>query len=299
MVGLLVHDLQRERLHPSAQAVFLSSAEERLAFLEKGFWIGYPAAKDILRHLEQILARPSVGRPEGLSIIVASNNGKSHLLEYFLKLHPPTPMAGATTMQIQVLHIEAPVGASSPDFFESMCYALRIPELSSGPVRKRRGRVNKALREAGVKMIVIDEIHNLIAGGEMRSRIILEHLKTFSNIHRISLVGAGTARALQSLKLDEQYLSRMPPVTLPDWNLNRAFLGLLMAIESRMPLREVSMLTDPKLAEFIHSHSKKCIGRTVRLIVDSTRLAIYKGEEKLTESLIRQVCAGDLPWTKL
>ncbi len=299
MVSPLVIDSQNERLHPSAQAVLQASPEERLEFLNKQFWIGYPAAINILMRLEHILSRPQIGRPEGISIIGGSNNGKTHLLDYFLKLHPATLSPGNTTMQIQVLSIEAPVGASRADFFDSLCYALHIPEISSGPMRRVRGRVNQALREAGVKVIIIDELHNLIAGGEMRKRIILEQLKTFSNEHKIAVVGAGTDRALNTISLDEQYMSRMPPVKLPPWKMDRTFLGLLKAIEARMPLNEPSMLTDRNLAEFIFSQSKQSIGHAVGLIVDSTRLAIYKGKEKVTENLIRQVCAGDFPWTKV
>ena len=290
---------QEGRLHPSAQAVIFASTQRRLEFLDEPFWVGYPAATAILQRLDRILSRPRVGRPEGLLVIGVPDNGKSHLLDYLKILNPPIPSDGIVTLRIPVVSIEAPVGASRADLFESLCEALHIPDLSRRPLSRLRGRIVHALRDAGVKVIVIDELHNLIAGGEMRKRIVIDDLKTISNILKIALVGAGTTRALQAIRLDDQYESRMPPVMLPPWELNRTYLGLLKAIERRLPLREASVLTDRNLAELIYAHSKKTIGHTVSLILDSARLALHEGQEKLTEDLVRRAGSGNLPWMKV
>ncbi|MBK8794004.1 MAG: TniB family NTP-binding protein [Holophaga sp.] len=146
---------------------------------------------------------------------------------------------------------------------------------------------------------MIDELHQLIAGGEMRKRIIIDELKALSNELKIALVAAGTSRALQVIRLDDQYLSRMPPVILPPWGLNRSYLGLLKALERRLPLREASMLTNRNLAELIYTHSKKTIGNTISLVLEATRLALSEGREQITEDLIKRAVSGDLPWMKV
>jgi hypothetical protein len=287
------------RLHPSAQAVILESNQVRLDFLDKPLWISYPAAESILQRLDRILKRPRNGRPEGLSIIGDPNNGKSHLLEYFQRKHPPEIAEQTGTLRLSVVCIQAPVGARHRDLYSSLCKALHIPDLPRGTLSRAKSRVIEALCDAGVKILVIDELHHLIAGGEMQKRIIIDDLKSISNELKIALVGAGTTRALQAVKLDDQYLSRMPPVLLPPWELGTTFLGLLAILETRLPLREPSGLVRQNMAEMIYAHSKRTIGATVSLVLEASRLALQEGHEKLDEDLIRRTGSGNLPWLKV
>jgi hypothetical protein len=287
-------------LHQSVKMVINEPTQRRLEFLYERFWIGYPMAEAILGRLNLIMSRPVVGRPEGLLIIGDPFNGKTRLLEYFQSLHPPISSNVTGTLQLPVICIDAPSGARQAYFFDSLCDALHIPASDRRPVSLVHGRITQALRAAGVKVMIIDELHNLISGGDNRRRFILEEMKTFSNALRIALVGAGTRRALSVINDDQQYLSRMPPVMLPPWELDRTFLGLLKALEARMPLREPSNLaTDRNISELIYTLSKKSIGHTVNLLLDSTRLALNKGQEKLSEDLIRQAGSSNLPWMKV
>ncbi|MEI7614276.1 MAG: TniB family NTP-binding protein [Betaproteobacteria bacterium] len=287
-------------LDPSAQATLFAAIPNRIAFLEERFWIGYPAAEAILERLNLIMSRPRVSRPEGLLILGDPYNGKTRLLEYFQSLHPPIISGRRGTIQLPVICIDAPSGARQAYFFDSLSDALHIPGFDRRPVSLVHGRIIQALRDAGTKIIIVDELHNLLSGGEIRKQFILEELKTFSNALKIALVGAGTGRALSVIKDDQQYLSRMPPVMLPPWKLNRTFLGLLKALEARMPLREASNLaSDRNISELIYTHSQNCIGHIVNLILESTRLALNKGHENLTEELFRQACSSSLPWMKV
>lgn len=287
------------RLHPSAQAVLFGSTQSRLEYLDIPFWLNYPGASAILLRLDRIASRPRVGRPEGLLIVGDPDNGKTHLLEYFLRKYPLVIIEGETTLRIPVVYIQAPVGASRKELFQSLCHALHIPEFARGAMDRIRLRVVQALRAADTKVIIIDELHHLIAGGEMRKRIVIDELKALSNELKIALVGAGTTRALQAIRLDDQYISRMPPVGLTPWNLDKTYLGLLKVLESRLPLRDPSVLTDRNLAELIFAHSKKTIGHTVAIVLDACRLALHEGREKVDEDLIRRAGSANLPWMKV
>ncbi|MBK8794005.1 MAG: TniB family NTP-binding protein [Holophaga sp.] len=137
------------RLHHSAEAMLGASAQDRIQFLEVPFWLNYPAAEAILQRLDRITLR-LVGRPEGLLIVGDPNNGKTHLLDYYLRKNPPVMNPDGTGMTIPVVFIQAPVGAGRKDLFQSLCEGVRIPDLVRGEISWVRHRVNLPFRERQV-----------------------------------------------------------------------------------------------------------------------------------------------------
>lgn len=287
------------RLHPAAQAVVNSTNQERMAFLDEPFWLNYPAVIPILTRLERILERRPPGRPEGMSIIGDPNNGKTHLLEYFHRKHPTGRVEGNKPPIIPVVRIEAPISGSRGDFFNSLCEAIGIPVVRRGGIAKERGLVMTGLRDASTRILIVDEFHNLQSGSFKQQSELTDELKTISNKLRITLIVAGTSRALQPLKRDNQFLSRMPPVMLPPWQLDKNYLGLLKALEGRLPLREPSFLTERSMAELIFAKSRKTIGHTTSIVLEAGRQALLEGRERIDEVLINRADSMNIPWLKV
>ncbi|WP_327116229.1 TniB family NTP-binding protein [Nocardia sp. NBC_01730] len=177
-------------LHPSAHRVAMLPAAERVRHVRADRWIGYTRATDALGQLEQLLAMPSKQRMPNLLLIGPTNNGKSMIIEKFRRDHPP--ISHTDREEIPVLAVQMPSEPSVLRFYVALLSAL------GAPVRPRARRladleelVLRLCRACGVRMLVIDELHNVLGGRSNVQREFLNLLRFLGNSLRIPLVGVG------------------------------------------------------------------------------------------------------------
>ena len=80
------------------------------------------------------------------------------------------------------------------------------------------------LRKVGVHMLVIDELHNVLAGNSVNRREFLNLLRFLGNELRIPLVGVGTRDAYLAIRSDDQLENRFEPMMLPVGGQRRLLL---------------------------------------------------------------------------
>jgi len=98
----------------------------------------------------------------------------------------------------------------------------------------------------GPKMIVVDEVHNLLAGSAREQRASLNLLKFLSNQVPCSIAVLGTRDALAAVQTDPQIASRFPGLELPRWQENEDLRGCLAGFERQLPLRKASRISDSR-----------------------------------------------------
>ncbi len=138
-------------------------------------------------------------------------------------------------------------------------------------------------------MLIIDEIHNILAGKVNQRQEFLNLMRFLGNELSISLVGAGTKDAYMAIRSDDQLENRFEPLTLPRWELNKEFVSLLSTLESLLPLRKPSQLNDATLASKILSISEGIIGEVTKIISLSAIMAIETGKESIDIKLIEKI----------
>jgi hypothetical protein len=100
------------------------------------------------------------------------------------------------------------------------------------------------LQQVNARMIIIDEIHNLLAGSTSKLREYLNVIKGIGNELQIPNIVAGTREALRALNTDHQLGNWFEPICLPRWQNDDEYLQLLASYESILPLKDPSDLTD-------------------------------------------------------
>jgi hypothetical protein len=103
-----------------------------------------------------------------------------------------------------------------------------------------RHRARVLARQLEVRMLIIDEIHSMLAGTFREQRIILNSLRFLANDLRIPLVCLGTQEAKQALMTDQQLADRFDAFELPAWRDDGALAQLLSSYRSLLALREAS-----------------------------------------------------------
>jgi ATP-dependent Clp protease ATP-binding subunit ClpA len=71
------------------------------------------------------------------------------------------------------------------------------------------------LRAVGMQVLVIDELHNMLAGNSSVRREFLNLLRFLGNELRVPIVGVGTREAYLAIRSDDQLENRFEPLTLP------------------------------------------------------------------------------------
>ena len=147
-----------------------------------------------------------------------------------------------------------------------------------------RGAIN-TLRDIGVQILVLDEIHNILAGSWREQRIVLNTLRFLSNELKLSLVCFGIMEARDAINGDVQLARRFDAVTLPRWTAGKEFEQLVLAIVRNLPLREPSVLTVKGLRRVLQM-SGGVSSRIFRMLNDLAIEAIETGEERLTDNTV-------------
>ncbi|WP_434098896.1 TniB family NTP-binding protein [Streptomyces xantholiticus] len=149
-------------LHLAARQIARLPDAERLRYVRADRWIGYPRAIQALERLETLLAWPSKQRMPNLLLIGPTNNGKSMIVEKFRRTHPS--VSHPDRKEIPVLAVQMPSDPSVIRFYTALLAALGAPLRARYRLADVEQLALRLLRSAGVRMLVIDELHNVLGG---------------------------------------------------------------------------------------------------------------------------------------
>lgn len=142
------------------------------------------------------------------------------------------------------------------------------------------------LRATGVRMLIIDELHNVLAGRDNVRREFLNVLRFLGNELRIPLVGVGTRDAYLAIRTDPQLENRFHPMTLPVWTNTADTRSLLASFTASFPLCKPSHLTSPEMADYLLTRCEGTIGELATLLTAAAVTAVDGGEEAITASVL-------------
>lgn len=277
-------------LHPSVAAIANEDAGARIKRIRTDRWIAYARAEAALAALEDLLAFPQRTRMPNLLLVGATNNGKTMIVEKFKRAYPridPAPERDGIA-NVAVVKMQMPPAPDERRFFGAIMESLGIACTAADANSTLR-----LLRAVGARMLVMDELHNILSGTRDRQRRLLNSLRWIGNELQIPLVGVGTAEALQAIRSDDQLVNRFEPFSLPLWRDDESYRRLLATLEAVLPLRRPSDLAQTKLASKIFSASEGVLGEIITIITRAAVLAVQTGVESISAKLIDQ--AGYIP----
>lgn len=275
-----------KHLAPQVHDVIDCNSEDRIQWLRQNRWIGYDAANYILGRIEDLMHHPKVPRMPNLLILGHTNNGKTTIIERLLKRHPADDDIQADYVKVPVLAIKAPPLPDESRLYDLILEKLFAPYKTSDKVSRKQIQVVNTLKKIGTKILVIDEIQDIIAGRYEKQRQFLNVLKFLGNELQIPIVGVGTKEALRAIHADPQMSNRFEPIALPAWQLNKDFQKLLASYERILPLRLPSKLHLSPISSRLFALSEGIIGELSRLLNLATIKAIESGTEQITIEII-------------
>ncbi len=292
-----------DHLLPEIRSALQLTVSERVMYVEKDNWIGYPRAKQALKKLQNLYLHPQRQRMPNLLIIGPTNNGKSMIVEKFCRNYPPViekykPRYPYRTEEKDIL-VEIPILSMqmlpAPDirrFYRMMFDKIRVLGgiesvlYNSAPLEDN---VIVALTLFKVKMLIIDEIHNVLAGRNDKQHEFLNALRYLGNALKIPIVCVGIKDAYLAIRSDAQLENRFEPFLLPAWKTGPEYDSLLASITSVLPLKQPSNLNHPIVSNYILEKSDGILGEIFTLIRRAAATAIHTGHEMIDEGLLKEI----------
>jgi Bacterial TniB protein len=281
--------VKARHLRAAARGVLDLPAAERIDHMRRPRWIGYTRAKQLLAKLNDLLTHPKTHRMPTLLIVGDTNAGKTMLANRFVQLHPADDTPEGEAAIVPVLAIQSPPGPDEGRFYNAMLEALCAPYNPRERVAHTQVQVLRILTGVGLRMRIIDAVHNVLTGPVNKQRQFLNVLKYLGNALQIPLVGVGTKEALRAIQADPQLANRFEPAALPPWQLNQEFQRLLASFEQVLPLRKASHLADEQMARQLLMLSEGSLGELSVLLTSAAVYAVQSGAERIEEKVLAAI----------
>lgn len=265
-------------LLPNIREVTSLSTKERIEKLRSEYWIGYTRAQEALSRMEELLNYPKRIRMPNMLLISPTNNGKTMIIEKFKRNNLPYTSGNGEHEVIPVLKVQMPSNPSVRRF-----YAVIITELGAPVTYNSTAQCEsiciKLMKATKVKMLIIDELHNILAGNNNIQREFLNVLRFIGNEMQIPIIGVGIKDAYLAIRSDDQLENRFEPFILPIWQNNNEFIKLLKSIIMILPLKKPSQLLDTEVRSMLLSKSEGSIGEIMTILTRAASEAIVSGKE--------------------
>jgi hypothetical protein len=268
------------------EAVRRLSNADRIAFSRASRWINYDLAREALERLTDLLNYPPRDRMPCLLLYGATGMGKSMIIRKLVQDNPGTFDRGTGATAMPVVAFQMPPSPEENNFYDELLRALGAPVLMGRTLSKTKDTCRNLLQLHGTRLLVIDEIHSMLAGTPRAQRVFLNTLRFLANDCRIPLVCAGTDEARLALLTDSQLAERFDAFELPRWRNDMAFRRLLVSVSAILPLCKESRLDTPVCRKVILDRSDGVTTRIFRLIESACVQAIGDGSECITEAML-------------
>jgi Bacterial TniB protein len=276
-------------LEASVHAVIEASDDTRIAWLQQPRWIGYTKAQQALDRLERLLRQPPTQRMPNLLLIGETNNGKSTISHHFADRYPPDDDPTGDAVRYPVMLIQTPQVPAEHRLYEELLDAVYAPYRPGHSVSQKLRQVRTIFRHVHVRVLILDELHHILAGRVAQQRVFLNTLKFLGNDLQMPIVGVGTVDALRAIHTDPQLANRFQVFTLPKWTLDHEFRKLLASFERVLPLRRPSHLYRKALAADLLALSEGTIGDLASVLNLATEVAIRTGREQIDRAVLREL----------
>lgn len=273
-------------LNKESAKVALLGATERMNRILAYKWIGYTKAREIQSTMDYLMLHPKIHRMPNLLLVSRSGNGKTQLLQRFFDAHTPEITADGVQRVIPVLYVQAPPRPEEKAFYVNILEALNAPYNVRNNVYVLRQQSITILKNVDTKVLILDEIHHVLAGSHLSQRGFLNEIKYLANELQIVIIAAGIKDALVAINTDNQLANRFEPAILPKWTMDEEYLRLLSSFEAILPLREPSDLATEELAMKILSLSGGTIGEISNILKRAALEAIKTRKERIDLSLL-------------
>ena len=276
-------------LSPGVRESLLLDDEARIKSLQRDRWIDYARASAVLERLARLLATPERDRMPCLLLHGESNIGKTQIVRKFVRDHPSKFDEQRGVEKRLIISMQMPPLPDQQRFYSALLFEIGAPHNPKAGVSVLEGLTRTLLHAMKPRMLVVVEVHHLLAGNYREQRAAMNLLKYLANDLQMSVVLVGTADAVVALQTDPQMSSRFTPMELPRWSESEEFRRFLYVFERLLPLKHPSALAQRDLVQLVLAATGGLTGAIAQLLTRAAEIAIRDRSERIGLAHLEEV----------
>ncbi len=210
------------------------------------------------------------------------------IIEKFKRMHKIISCENTPKETIPNVALQIPSDPTIARFYSMLLYNLGAPITMKCKVADLEHVALKLLKHLSTRMIIIDELHNILASSINVQREFLNLIRFIGNELQIPIFCLGIREAYLAIRTDDQLENRFEPHILPLWEDDREFSSLLISITSALALKAPSFLLQKEIRQYILRKTESTIGEIISLLSRTAILAIESGQENIDLKLLMQ-----------
>ncbi|MGE8065024.1 TniB family NTP-binding protein [Pseudomonas sp. NPDC089569] len=280
-----------EHIAPSHRKTALLDDKQRIVSIYTDRWINYPEVNSIRSVVRAVYEMPRNIQAQCILVSGHSGMGKTSL---FTRIESDIEtLRKRDQSHGGCISFSMPADPTFSGFEDIVGEVLGVPigKIRNGVIPKTFSRLAH-LRN--LRMIVIDEVHNLLNASRMDQRKSLALLRAISGPPlSLSIVALGIDDAEFAIRGDDQLDRRFQIYNLPHWKEDEKFRSFLAAYESILPLRRPSELSRKDKVKSLLGSSGGITGNIVKRITRGAVWAILDRKEAIDLECLEK--AADIP----
>ena len=252
-------------------------------------FFAYGRARELHAQFDRLMRHPASDRPPGLLVVGVTNNGKTSLLRSYQRRFPAQVTPDADVGRTPIVYVQAPGDGQARSFYISILNELGGWFARGTPTSQLKHMATQLLIKQDLRVLMIDELHNLLGTTAYQRGKFLVELREFYNALRRPIIAAGIETAQKVISKDEQLANRFPPAPLPLWGPNEELVALLAQFEKTFGFAGESLMGQPELYGRILQMAEGRLGEIVTVVRKCAELAFSDDTDRIEPSTLDRI----------
>lgn len=276
------------------QEIKFASRSERIVAVQRELIICHTRFEKALNHVLWMVKEQPRSRAPGLIVTGPTASGKTTFGLQVVRAYaqmPPTSLVDNLPPCAVMISLTAL--ATTRAVYGRILASTNAPVNGHQRLADRELVVESTLRRINCRLLVLDEIQDILGGSVREQQRVRDAIKHLMNDLRLPILALGTETSANAFDSDLHLRARFQVIKFGIWKFDNELMNLLASMETKLPLQGNINLRSAEIVNRILEISEGRLGLIVEVVRNAAIEAIATGKETITVDMLRPL--SDVP----